>query len=179
MFCNRTYCMDNKNVTLYCNTALKYRIYIGFSCTTTWHEETHLLIKLRARALLYLYSNRLAWHVNMSSIVEVHKYPIILAESLFLLWYMWLSNSSTKVWNLYTALLVLSLHIFDEVFRSVGGLKALPQIEMSSSKESSPEESSWVYDSLVGFLAGPVWQVPILTFIENKSLSKHFMKYTH
>lgn len=32
------------------------------------------------------------------------------------------------------------------------------------------DETSWVYDSLVGFLAGPVWQVPILTFIENKSL---------
>ena len=34
------------------------------------------------------------------------------------------------------------------------------------------DETSWVYDSLVGFLAGPVWQVPILTFIENKSLSE-------
>jgi len=31
-------------------------------------------------------------------------------------------------------------------------------------------EESWVFDSLVGFLKGPVWNVPILTFIENKSL---------
>ena len=35
-------------VILHWNT----RIYIGFSCT--WHEETHLLIKLRTRALLYI-----------------------------------------------------------------------------------------------------------------------------
>ncbi|KAF2364319.1 ADP-ribosylation factor-like 2-binding protein domain [Trinorchestia longiramus] len=31
-------------------------------------------------------------------------------------------------------------------------------------------DESWVFDSLVGFLKGPVWNVPILTFIENKSL---------
>ncbi|XP_076042512.1 cilia- and flagella-associated protein 36 [Oratosquilla oratoria] len=31
-------------------------------------------------------------------------------------------------------------------------------------------EDSWVFDSLVGFLRGPVWNVPILTFIEHKSL---------
>uniref|UniRef100_A0A6A7FNV9 Cilia- and flagella-associated protein 36 n=2 Tax=Hirondellea gigas TaxID=1518452 RepID=A0A6A7FNV9_9CRUS len=29
----------------------------------------------------------------------------------------------------------------------------------------------WVFDSLVGFLKGPVWNVPILTFVENKSLT--------
>jgi len=29
---------------------------------------------------------------------------------------------------------------------------------------------NWVFDSLVGFLRGPVWNVPILTFIEHKSL---------
>jgi hypothetical protein len=34
------------------------------------------------------------------------------------------------------------------------------------------EEDSWVLDSLVGFLRGPVWNVPVLTFIEQKSLSK-------
>lgn len=33
-------------------------------------------------------------------------------------------------------------------------------------------EDEWVFDSLVGFLRGPVWNVPILTFIEHKSLSK-------
>lgn len=31
-------------------------------------------------------------------------------------------------------------------------------------------EDDWVFDSLVGFLRGPVWNVPILTFIEQKSL---------
>ncbi|XP_066946316.1 cilia- and flagella-associated protein 36 isoform X2 [Macrobrachium rosenbergii] len=31
-------------------------------------------------------------------------------------------------------------------------------------------EDGWVFDSLVGFLRGPVWNVPILTFIEHKSL---------
>ncbi|KAL7632530.1 UNVERIFIED_CONTAM: hypothetical protein RMT77_017147 [Armadillidium vulgare] len=29
---------------------------------------------------------------------------------------------------------------------------------------------TWVFDSLVAFLRGPVWNVPILTFIENKSI---------
>ena len=50
-------------------------------------------------------------------------------------------------------------------------------------------EDNWVFDSLgmscniltlplvninvsVGFLRGPVWNVPILTFVEHKSLSK-------
>ena len=32
------------------------------------------------------------------------------------------------------------------------------------------ESDNWVFDSLVGFLRGPVWNVPILTFIEHKSL---------
>ncbi|XP_023718267.1 cilia- and flagella-associated protein 36 [Cryptotermes secundus] len=31
------------------------------------------------------------------------------------------------------------------------------------------EEGSWVFDSLVGFLQGPIWNAPILTFIEQKS----------
>ena len=39
----------------------------------------------------------------------------------------------------------------------------------SSVKEN---EDSWVFDSLVGFLRGPVWCVPVMTFIEQKSLSK-------
>ena len=33
-------------------------------------------------------------------------------------------------------------------------------------------EDEWVFDSLVGLLRGPVWNVPILTFIEHKSLSE-------
>merc|ERR1712088_537017 len=31
-------------------------------------------------------------------------------------------------------------------------------------------EDNWVFDSLVNFLRGPIWNVPILTLIENKSL---------
>lgn len=32
------------------------------------------------------------------------------------------------------------------------------------------DEKGWILDSLVNFLRGPVWNVPILTFIEHKSL---------
>ncbi|CAD6209790.1 GSCOCG00008993001-RA-CDS [Cotesia congregata] len=32
------------------------------------------------------------------------------------------------------------------------------------------EDSGWVFDSLVGFLQGPVWSAPLLTFIEERSL---------
>ena len=50
------------------------------------------------------------------------------------------------------------------------------------SQKARPEfEDSWVYDSLVGFLRGPVWHVPVMTFIEQKSLSKadfrHLLNY--
>ncbi|CAG2103171.1 unnamed protein product [Medioppia subpectinata] len=34
------------------------------------------------------------------------------------------------------------------------------------------EEESWVLDSLVGFLRGPVWNLTIQSFIENKSVGK-------
>ena len=40
-----------------------------------------------------------------------------------------------------------------------------------SASASSGEE--FAFESLVGFLRGPVWNIPILTFIENKSLSKY------
>lgn len=33
-------------------------------------------------------------------------------------------------------------------------------------------DDSWVFDSLVCFLHGPVWNAPLQTFIEEKSLSK-------
>ncbi|XP_046750649.1 cilia- and flagella-associated protein 36 isoform X2 [Diprion similis] len=35
---------------------------------------------------------------------------------------------------------------------------------------SEKDDSSWVFDSLVGFLQGPIWSAPLLTFIEEKSL---------
>ena len=44
-----------------------------------------------------------------------------------------------------------------------------------SKKEKKDLEDSWVYDSLVGFLRGPVWHVPVMTFIEQKSLSKYLL----
>ena len=47
----------------------------------------------------------------------------------------------------------------------------------SKSKEQSKNddtEDSWVFDSLVGFLRGPVWCVPVMTFIEQKSLGNDF-----
>lgn len=35
------------------------------------------------------------------------------------------------------------------------------------------EDCAWVFDSLVGFLQGPIWSAPLLTFIEEKSLSTY------
>lgn len=32
-------------------------------------------------------------------------------------------------------------------------------------------ENSWVFDSLVCFLSGPIWNAPLQSFIEEKSLS--------
>lgn len=37
------------------------------------------------------------------------------------------------------------------------------------------EDNSWVFDSLVCFLYGPVWNAPLQTFIEEKSLCKCFL----
>lgn len=34
------------------------------------------------------------------------------------------------------------------------------------------ESNAWVFDSLIGFLHGPVWNAPLQTFIEEESLSK-------
>lgn len=42
------------------------------------------------------------------------------------------------------------------------------------------ESNAWVFDSLIGFLHGPVWNAPLQTFIEEKSLSKiRFYFYTY
>ncbi|KAL6267794.1 hypothetical protein P5V15_000865 [Pogonomyrmex californicus] len=32
------------------------------------------------------------------------------------------------------------------------------------------DDSAWVFDSLIGFLQGPIWSSPLMTFIEEKSL---------
>lgn len=34
------------------------------------------------------------------------------------------------------------------------------------------QSDNWVFDCLVGFLRGPVWSVPVNTFIEHKSLGR-------
>lgn len=34
------------------------------------------------------------------------------------------------------------------------------------------ESNAWVFDSLIGFLHGPVWNAPLQTFIEEKSTGK-------
>lgn len=39
------------------------------------------------------------------------------------------------------------------------------------------EDCSWVFDSLVGFLQGPIWNAPILTFIEQKSSGNSHNQY--
>lgn len=33
------------------------------------------------------------------------------------------------------------------------------------------EDTTWVFDSLVCFLHGPIWNAPLQTFVEEKSLS--------
>lgn len=43
----------------------------------------------------------------------------------------------------------------------------------------SDESSAWVFDSLIGFLHGPVWNAPLQTFIEEKSLSKFIKNVTY
>ena len=40
-------------------------------------------------------------------------------------------------------------------------------------------EDAWIFDSLVGFLRGPVWHVPVMSFIEQKSLSKYLTWKIH
>ena len=51
-----------------------------------------------------------------------------------------------------------------------GNSKARLKNNQTSKDEET--EDSWVFDSLVGFLRGPVWCVPVMTFIEQKSLGK-------
>ena len=41
-------------------------------------------------------------------------------------------------------------------------------------RKNEETEDSWVFDSLIGFLRGPVWCVPVMTFIEQKSLGNDF-----
>ena len=55
-----------------------------------------------------------------------------------------------------------------------GNNKASLKNKQTSKDEET--EDSWVFDSLVGFLRGPVWCVPVMTFIEQKSLGKSYVQ---
>lgn len=37
------------------------------------------------------------------------------------------------------------------------------------------DDNSWVFDSLVCFLHGPIWNAPLQTFVEEKSMSNLFV----
>lgn len=39
------------------------------------------------------------------------------------------------------------------------------------------DKLEWVFDSLVEFLRGPIWNIPVLTFIEQKSVGKFLNIY--
>lgn len=39
------------------------------------------------------------------------------------------------------------------------------------------DKLEWVFDSLVEFLRGPIWNIPVLTFIEQKSVGKFLNNY--
>lgn len=39
-----------------------------------------------------------------------------------------------------------------------------------SKKKESADDMSWVFDSLVDFLRGPIWNIPMINFIEQKSM---------
>ncbi|XP_074604013.1 uncharacterized protein LOC141857420 [Brevipalpus obovatus] len=49
------------------------------------------------------------------------------------------------------------------------------RVKIGNKQDKSPKpdvesESSWVLDSLIGFLQGPIWNIPIISFIEQKSI---------
>ena len=41
---------------------------------------------------------------------------------------------------------------------------------MSKKKDSNTDDMAWVFDSLVDFLRGPIWNIPMINFIEQKSM---------
>ena len=44
--------------------------------------------------------------------------------------------------------------------------------ERDRADSGDEENEQWILDSLVMYLRGPIWNVPILNFIEEKSVSK-------
>lgn len=48
--------------------------------------------------------------------------------------------------------------------------------EENKGEENHPAaDSDWILDSLVAYLRGPIWVMPILTFIEQKSVGKSLL----
>jgi hypothetical protein len=47
----------------------------------------------------------------------------------------------------------------------------MSEIRVSNeTNETTADDNDWVLDSLIGFLKGPLWNVSILTFIDQKSV---------
>lgn len=70
--------------------------------------------------------------------------------------------------------LSFSLQFTRELWKGRSGADYHHLLRKKNKKIIMGDDNTWVFDSLVGFLRGPVWNVPILTFIEHKSLSKSF-----
>lgn len=47
----------------------------------------------------------------------------------------------------------------------------------ANSSTMADDKLEWVFDSLVEFLRGPIWNIPVLTFIEQKSVGKFLNIY--
>ena len=74
-------------------------------------------------------------------------------------------------------LLPSAFHIVEEEYLATKpppppALGALPSAVGLDQRWTMADGDNWVFDSLVNFLRGPIWNVPILTLIENKSLGR-------
>ena len=73
-------------------------------------------------------------------------------------------------------LLPSAFHIVEEEYLATKppttAFRALPPAVGLDQRWTMADGDNWVFDSLVNFLRGPIWNVPILTLIENKSLGR-------
>lgn len=70
---------------------------------------------------------------------------------------------------------VTSLQLSNHGPRGRRGRRAITSIRDRDYQEEAEEDmadDNWVFDSLVCFLHGPVWNAPLQTFIEEKSISE-------
>ncbi|XP_076758298.1 cilia- and flagella-associated protein 36 [Xylocopa sonorina] len=51
-----------------------------------------------------------------------------------------------------------------------GSISLSRRIPCIANEMNEKDDSAWVFDSLIGFLQGPIWSAPLITFIEEKSL---------